>query len=123
MKTRSKALLLSLCAVLLVAASVFGTMAYLTSNDSVVNTFTVGSVSITLDEADVKTDGTYETNHDTVKEEVTKEQMNALDSESSYPTLTFTAYAVQLYKSNTEQFEPAEAWEIAQGLSDTTTNS
>lgn len=64
MKTRSKALLLSLCAVLLVAASVFGTMAYLTSNDSVVNTFTVGSVSITLDEADVKTDGTYETNHD-----------------------------------------------------------
>lgn len=53
MKTRSKALLLSLCAVLLVAASVFGTMAYLTSNDSVVNTFSVGSVSITLDEQDV----------------------------------------------------------------------
>lgn len=53
MKTRSKALLLSLCAVLLVAASVFGTMAYLTSTDSVENTFTVGSVAITLDEQDV----------------------------------------------------------------------
>ena len=31
MKTKSKALLLTLCAVLLVAASVLGTMAYLTS--------------------------------------------------------------------------------------------
>lgn len=57
----------------------------------------------------------------TVKEEVTKEEMNALTSET-YPTLTFTAYAVQLYKSNTEKFGPAKAWEIAQGL-DTTTNS
>ena len=53
MKTKSKALLLTLCAVLLVAASVLGTMAYLTSRDQVVNTFTVGSVAITLDETDV----------------------------------------------------------------------
>lgn len=53
MKTKSKALLLSLCAVLLVAASVLGTMAYLTSRDEVENTFTVGSVAITLDELDV----------------------------------------------------------------------
>ena len=53
MKTRSKALLLTLCAVLLVTASVLGTMAYLTSTDEVVNTFTVGSVAITLDETDV----------------------------------------------------------------------
>ena len=57
MKTKSKALLLSLCAVLLVAASVLGTMAFLTSKDEVVNTFTVGSVKITLDEAKVTTDG------------------------------------------------------------------
>lgn len=53
MKTKNKALLLSLCAVLLVATSVLGTMAYLTSTDSVENTFTVGSVAITLDEQDV----------------------------------------------------------------------
>ena len=53
MKTRSKALLLTLCAVLLVAASVLGTMAYLTSTDTVTNTFTVGKVEITLDETDV----------------------------------------------------------------------
>ena len=57
MKTRSKALLLTLCAVVLVIATVFGTMAFLTSNDEVVNTFTVGSVAIKLDEAKANTDG------------------------------------------------------------------
>ena len=50
---RTKVLLTLACAVLLVAASVMGTLAYLTSNDSVTNTFTVGNVKITLDETDV----------------------------------------------------------------------
>ena len=67
MKTRSKALLLTLCAVLLVAASVMGTMAYLTSTDEVNNTFTVGNVKITLDEAKVNTDGTPVTPAERVK--------------------------------------------------------
>lgn len=53
MKTKNKALLLALCAVSLVTASVFGTMAYLTDDDKVTNTFTVGSVAITMDEKDV----------------------------------------------------------------------
>lgn len=57
MKTKSKALLLTLCAVLLVAASVLGTMAYLTSSAEVKNTFTVGRVEIKLDEAKVNADG------------------------------------------------------------------
>lgn len=58
MKTKRKALLLSLCAVLLVVASVMGTMAYLTSTSATVtNTFTVGNVGITLDEAPVNTNG------------------------------------------------------------------
>lgn len=57
MKTKSKALLLTLCAVLLVTASVLGTMAFLTSKDEVVNTFTVGQVKITLDEAKVDESG------------------------------------------------------------------
>ena len=52
-----KALLVVACALLLVAASVFGTMAYLTSTDTVTNTFTVGEVKITLDEAKVDADG------------------------------------------------------------------
>ena len=62
MKTKSKALLMTLCAVLLVAASVLGTMAYLTSTDEVENTFTVGNVKITLDEAKVNADGTVNGN-------------------------------------------------------------
>ena len=56
MKKAKKALALVLCAVLLVAGSVMGTMAYLTSKDEVVNTFTVGKVGITLDEEDVDDD-------------------------------------------------------------------
>lgn len=67
MKTRNKALVLTLCAVLLVVATVMGTMAYLTSSDSVTNTFTVGKVAITLDEAKVNLNGTPVANADRVK--------------------------------------------------------
>lgn len=68
MKTKSKALLLTLCAVVLVIATVFGTMAYLTSTDEVKNTFTVGSVAIKLDEARANADGTLVEGADRVKE-------------------------------------------------------
>lgn len=56
-KTKTKALLMSLCAVLLVAASVLGTMAYLKDSKVVKNTFTVGNVAISLDEAKVDGNG------------------------------------------------------------------
>lgn len=47
----------------------------------------------------------------TVKDTVTKEQMNALDNgTAAKPTLTITAYASQLYKSAGVKFTPAEAW-------------
>ena len=52
-----KSIALVMMAVLLVAASVMGTLAYLTSTDSVKNTFTVGKVAIKLDEAAANTDG------------------------------------------------------------------
>ena len=58
MKTGKKALLLALCAVLLVAATVLGTMAYLTDTANVENSFSIGSVDISLDETKVNTDGT-----------------------------------------------------------------
>jgi predicted ribosomally synthesized peptide with SipW-like signal peptide len=48
-----KPIAIILCAVLLVAASVLGTLAYLTSVAEVKNTFTVGKVNITLDETKV----------------------------------------------------------------------
>lgn len=57
MKTAKKAMLMTLCAIILVVATVFGTMAYLTSTDEVKNTFTVGKVEIKLDEAKANTDG------------------------------------------------------------------
>ena len=63
-----KALLVVACALLLVAASVFGTMAYLTSTDTVTNTFTVGKVNIKLDEAKVDADGKPVTPAERVKE-------------------------------------------------------
>ena len=54
-----------LALVMVAGISVAGTLAYLTSTSAEVkNTFTVGKVAITLDEADVKPDGTYVTNVD-----------------------------------------------------------
>lgn len=67
MKTKTKVLLIALCAVLLVAASVLSTLAYLTATDTVTNTFTVGKVSIKLDEAKANTDGTLVANAERVK--------------------------------------------------------
>lgn len=56
-----KVLLLACSAVLLVCLSVGATVAYLTSNAKVVNTFTVGNVKITMDEAKTNSDGTLDT--------------------------------------------------------------
>jgi len=53
MKKTTKALLMAVCAIALVVASVMGTLAYLTAQDTVENTFTVGKVQMTLDELDV----------------------------------------------------------------------
>ena len=56
MKKVRNIIALLLCAILLVGASVAGTVAYLTSQSEVVNTFTVGKVIITLDETDTDLD-------------------------------------------------------------------
>lgn len=70
MKTSMKALTLVLCAVLLVCASVMGTLAYLKSTTEVVkNTFTVGKVAIKLDETDVDVYGKQDGNTRVLKNE------------------------------------------------------
>ncbi len=47
-----------------------------------------------------------------VKDTVTKDMMKIFgDDTTKYPTLTVTAYACQLMKSNNVEFTPAEAWE------------
>ena len=53
MKKAKKILALLLCAILLVGASIAGTVAYLTSQAEVKNSFSVGNVSISMDEAKV----------------------------------------------------------------------
>ena len=50
-KTKTKVLTLALCALLLAAATALTSLAFLKSYDAVNNTFTVGKVAITLDEA------------------------------------------------------------------------
>ena len=57
-KKKKKSLLIVACILLLAAAAVFCTVAYLTAKtDTVKNTFTVGDVNLTLDEAKVDADG------------------------------------------------------------------
>lgn len=63
-----KKLMTALALVLVIAMSVAGTYAYLTSHDSVTNTFTVGNVSITMDEAKVDVDGKIMPNENRVHE-------------------------------------------------------
>ena len=62
-----KKLMTVLALVLVIAMSVAGTYAYLTSADRVVNTFTVGDVKIKLDEAKANADGTLVDGADRVK--------------------------------------------------------
>ena len=70
MKKTRKILAMAACAILLVCISVGATVAYLTSTDEVKNTFTVGNIKITLDEA--KVDGEGKALTGTVAERVKK---------------------------------------------------
>ena len=58
---------------------------------------------------------TWSDNQVLVKPTVTKTMLNALTADTQ-PTLTFTAYAVQLNKNNTTEFTAAEAWALAETL-------
>lgn len=54
---KKKTLILLLCAALTVTAAAIGTIAYLTDTAAITNTFTVGNVSIKLEETDVNPSG------------------------------------------------------------------
>lgn len=64
MKQNHKVLLVCVCALLLVIGSVLGTLAYFTDKDEAVNTFTVGKVEISMDEAVVDEYGVVKENAD-----------------------------------------------------------
>ena len=63
------AFVVTLCAALLVAGSVFGTLAYLTATKTVTNTFTYGAVAIKMDETKVDVYGAPLTGADAGKTE------------------------------------------------------
>lgn len=78
---KTKKILAMACAMALSAAiAVGGTLAYLTSQDSVTNTFTVGKVAITLDETD--TDGS--------KTNTTTEGRDKANAYKLYPGKSYT---------------------------------
>ena len=98
---KKKILVACLCVALAVLTIAGTTLAYLTSQDKVVNTFTVGNVQIKLDEAKANADGTLVPNADRVKENsyklipghtYNKDPMVTVlsGSESSYIKMTVT---------------------------------
>ena len=102
MRNAKKALLLALCALLLVGASIMGTLAYLTDTENVTNTFTVGNVAITLQDADLASYKLIPGSVYTLNPKVTVEE----GSEDCY-----------LYIRLDNQIEGAEAGTIADQLS------
>lgn len=98
---KKKTIALALVLVMVFGATLGGTFAYLTSTDTVTNTFTVGNVQIKLDEAKANPDGTLVANADRVKANsykllpghtYNKDPMVTVlkDSESAYIKMTVT---------------------------------
>ena len=54
---KKKSLIMLVCAALVLTSVAFGTIAYLTSQDEITNTFTMGKVNITVDETEVDENG------------------------------------------------------------------
>lgn len=111
-KTKTKALLMSLCAVLLVAASVLGTMAYLKDSKVVKNTFTVGNVAIKLDEAKVDENGTQVVDKDgNPVARVTENEYKLLPNHTytKDPTVTVKTPSVDSYVRMKVTFNKASA--------------
>ncbi|MBS6311324.1 MAG: SipW-dependent-type signal peptide-containing protein [Firmicutes bacterium] len=103
---------MSLCAVLLVAASVLGTMAYLTDSKDVKNTFTVGNVAIKLDEAKVDDMGNLVKNQDgTLVNRVTENDYKLLPGHTYVkdPTVTVLKPSVASYVRMKVTFNKASA--------------
>lgn len=98
MKTRNKALLMTMCAILLVVGSVMGTIAYLTDKEAVTNTFSVGSVGLKLDEADVNEMG------QPLKDDVVVEKV--VDADRWQPTTGDTEQKYHLLPGHTYVKDP-----------------
>lgn len=87
-----KILLLLLCVVVIGSLTVAGTVAYFADTDAATNTFSIGEVGLTLDEAKVNPDGTVVPNAERVSENeyhlvpgytYTKDPIVHIDADSS----------------------------------------
>lgn len=100
---KKKALLLTLSAVALAAATMFGTMAYLTDADENVNTFTVGHVNILLDELDVDKNTETDTNDtDITTGKGTDKQRDKANQYHLIPGQTYTKDPTVTVEANSE---------------------
>ena len=109
-KKLRKALLLVLALVAVCIASVFGTLAYLKATQSVSNTFSVGDIGMTLDEADITaTDGSRTTTGNNYK--LIPGQTYAKD-----PTVTILADSESCYVRALVTVKEATAFETAFGV-------
>lgn len=89
MRKVQKVLALTGCAALLVVGSVAGTLAYLSSQDQVKNTFTVGKVEITLDETNVDgKDASGNANVREVRDKANKYHLIPGETYTKDPTVT-----------------------------------
>lgn len=132
MKKLQNAILLVLCAVLLVSASVVGTLAYLQyKTDPVTNTMTVGKVEITLDEAKVDVYGVPVEGADRVTEntyklipghEYTKDPIVTVET-GSEPCYLFVEVVNGISNVEIESGNTIEAQMTANGWSRLTTDS
>lgn len=97
MKTARKALMLILCAALLVSATVMGTLAFLTAESkTVTNTFTVGNITIDLWENDfVLATNTLDTNKKVTEE--TEYKVVPGGKSPKNPTVTVKAGSEECY--------------------------
>lgn len=106
-----KVLLLACSAVLLVCLSVGATIAYLTDTKTVTNTFTVGKVAITLDEAAIKEDEeTGDWIKDSTKPRVDENEYHLMPGLSYYkdPTVTVQEKSEPSYVKMTVQISKSE---------------
>lgn len=101
MKKARKALLTLCAALLLVSMTVGATVAYLTSTDEVKNTFTVGNVEITLDEAKVNTAGEPMAD-DEVVEEIADADRTDANNYKLLPGHTYVKDPTTTVKANSE---------------------
>lgn len=95
MKNWKKSLLICLCVAAVLTASVLGTLAWLADSDTAVNTFTVGQVDISVDEAKVDADGVPVAGAARVKEN--KYHLIPGQSYTKDPTMTVKADSEESY--------------------------